>query len=87
MPGLPLLHVWQRRGDAIEHALDVHWFQSSILRRSSGECGISPGIVDHDINTPIGLDGRIDQPLHLLRVGDIRRDGMKVDPFQPFRAT
>ena len=44
------------------------------------------GDVD-DINTRLGLDGRIDQPLHLLRVGDIHRDGMKVDPFQPFRAT
>lgn len=75
MPGLPLLHVWQRRGDAIEHALDVHWFSIFDLKAFERRVRHQPGIVDHDINTRLGLDSRIDQLLHLLRVGDFRRDG------------
>jgi len=48
---------------------------SSTFRRSSGACGISPALFDHDVDTPVCLHGRIDQALHLVAPGDVHRYG------------
>jgi hypothetical protein len=53
-----LFHVRQRGGDAVEHTLDVHVevrFQSSILRRSSGERRHESGAVDYEGDSRMSL--------------------------------
>jgi hypothetical protein len=40
------------------------------LRRSSGECGISPAF-DHDVDAPKGLHGGVDQSLDLVVARDV----------------
>ena len=69
VPGFLLLHVRQRRGDAVQHALDVHVDHpvpvvdlEALERRVRHQ----PGVVDHDVDAPVGLHGCIDQSLHLV---------------------
>jgi hypothetical protein len=48
VPALLPLHVRERRGDAVQHALDVHVDHPVPLvdlERSSGDCGISPALL------------------------------------------
>ena len=81
VPGLLLLHVRQRRGDAVEHALDVdvdHPVPVVDLEALERRLRHQPGVVDHHVDAPVRLHGRVDQPLHLVAVGDVRRDGERL---------
>ena len=72
------LHVRQRGGDAVEHALDVdvdHPIPVVDLQRSSGECGIRPALLRITSMRPCDCDGAVDQTLDLVAVGDVGLHG------------
>jgi hypothetical protein len=78
MPGFLLLHIRQRRGNAVQHPLDVHVYHpvpfvdlEALERRLRHQ----PGVVDHDVDAPVCLHGRVDQSFDLLVVGDVRSYG------------
>ncbi len=74
MPGFLLFHVRQRRGHAVENALDVDVdrpfpiVDCKALKRRARH---NPRVVDHDIDTAKLLHGGIDQFLNLVTVSDV----------------
>jgi hypothetical protein len=83
MPGFLLLHIGQRCGNTVQHPLDVHVnhlvpiFDLGTVERRLGH---QPGVVDHDINPPIGVNGLVNQVLHLLGTGDIGCNASALPP-------
>ncbi len=78
MPGFLLLHVRQRRGDAVEHALDVdvdHPVPFVDLEPFERRVRHQAGVVEHHVDAAVGLHGRVDQVLDLIAVGDVGGDG------------
>jgi hypothetical protein len=78
VPGFLTLHVWQGRGDAVEHTLDVHVDHPVPLvdlEAFKWRLRHQPGVVHHDVDTPVRLNGGIDESLHLVAVGDVCRYG------------
>jgi hypothetical protein len=60
MPGFLLLHIRQRRGDAVQYALDVDVdCPVPFLDLEAVEWRLrhQPDIVDHDVDTPVRLPG------------------------------
>src|ERR1051326_2686766 len=78
MPGFLLLHIWQRRGNAIEHSLEID-VNGSVpvinLEALQGRVRHESGVVEHHVNASIGLDGSIDQAFHLIGVCHIGLEG------------
>ncbi len=70
MPGFLPLHVRQRRGDAVEHALDVdvdHPVPVLDPQRVEPRLRHQAGVVDDDVDAAAGLDRRRHQRLDLRR--------------------
>jgi hypothetical protein len=68
-PGLLLLHIRERRGDAAQHALDVHIDHPvpfDDLEALEQRLWHQPRIVDHDVDTTVRLHGRVHQFLNLV---------------------
>jgi hypothetical protein len=79
--GLPLLHVGQRRGDSVEHALDVdvdHPVPLVDLEAFQERLRHQPGVVEHDVDAPVLLHGRVHEALHLAAVGDVGGEGERL---------
>src|ERR1700737_981731 len=78
MPGFLLLHIRQRRGNAVEHALDVHVDHPVPfvdLEALKWRLRHQPGVVEHDIDPPVCLYGCVDQSFDLVVGGDVCRYG------------
>jgi hypothetical protein len=82
--GLLPLHVRQRRGDTIQHALDVHVdgavpvvHRKALERRERHE----PSVVEQHVDASIRLHGRVYQSLDLLAVCDVRGSGQRLAAF------
>src|SRR2546423_918710 len=78
MPSFLLLHIRQRRGDAVQHALDVYVDRPvPFIDPEALEWRLrhQPGVVDHDVDTPVCLHGGVDQSLNLVALGDVCRYG------------
>ena len=76
MPGFLLLHMGQRRGDAVQHPLQVH-IDHPIplvdLKTLKKRLRHQPGIVDHHVDASVGLYGYLDQCFDLLTARHVRR--------------
>jgi hypothetical protein len=74
MPGFLLLHMRQRCGDAVQHALDVHVDRPVPLvdpEALEWRLRHQSRVVDYDVDTPVRPHGCIDQFLNLVTVGDV----------------
>lgn len=77
MPGLLLLHVRERRCDAEQYAPDVYVDHPvPIVYLEALERGVrhESGVVEQDVDAPVGLHGRIDELLDLLMLRHICPD-------------
>src|SRR5215469_9489111 len=78
MTCLLLFHVGQRRGDAVQNALDIDVdHQVPFVDFETFKQGLrhQPGVVDHHVDPPVGLHGGVYQSLDLVVLNDIRRYG------------
>jgi hypothetical protein len=50
------------------------------MRRAGPHLASWPGVVEHDIDTPVCLYRCVDQPLHLVAVGDAHGYGGTLPP-------
>jgi hypothetical protein len=78
VPGFLLLHVRQRRSDAVQHALDVdvdHPVPFVDLEAFERRLRHQAGVVDHDVDAAVGLDRCIHQVLDLVALDHIGPDG------------
>src|ERR1700759_362560 len=69
-----LLHIWQRRGNAIKHSLNVnvdHLVPFLDLETLEWRLRHQPGVVDHDVDTPVRLHGCVDQSPDLFAADDV----------------
>jgi len=83
MPGLLLHHnaaALQRCRTAPLMLTSIVRSQSSILRRSSGESGINPALLIMTSIRPYVCTAGVNQPLHLVTVGDIVHTASALPP-------
>jgi hypothetical protein len=85
MPDFLLFHIRQRRGDTVQHPLDVHVdhpIPLVDLEALKQRLRDQPGIVDHHIDPSEGAHCGIEQSFDLLAVNDVRRNGESLTPLR-----
>jgi len=80
VPSLLLHHEGQSGGDAVEDAFQIdidHLIPLLELEAFEWCLRHDPGIVDHDVNSSVGMHGNVDQLLDVITAGDVGDDGRR----------
>ena len=78
VPRFLQFHHRQTCGNTVQHPFEVyidHSFPFVDLEPSKRRLRHQPGIVDHHVDSTVGLGACVDQSLDLVAVGYVRRDG------------